>query len=190
MFIRNMLTYGITDPLGLARHDAVVIGQPTTAEMIAQYGFPHIALDFFAVTFKSFWAQFGWMGVLVNDRIYVALFLLCAMALLGFLLYALRILRHRQLLTEAQHWCVALLLLLLVIAIADYIGYNFKFLQFQGRYLFPALISIAFVLVVGLRELIAREYQRIVFALLYVGLLVLDLACLFLFIIPQLRIAN
>ena len=187
MFIRNALTYGITDPLGLARHDAIVIGQPTTAEMIARYGFPHIAFDFFAVTFKSFWAQFGWMGVLVNDRIYVALFLLCAVALLGFAFYALHILRHRELLTDAQHWCIGLLILLLVVAIADYIGYNFKFLQFQGRYLFPALIAIAFFLVIGLRELIAREYQRVVFALLYGAMLVLDLACLFLFIVPQLR---
>lgn len=187
MFIRNALTYGITDPLGLARHDAIVTGQPTTAEMIALYGFPHIAFDFFAVTFKSFWAQFGWMGVLVNDRIYVALFLLCAVALLGFAFYALHILRHRELLTDAQHWCIGLLLLLLVAAIADYIGYNFKFLQFQGRYLFPALIAVTFFLVIGLRELIAREYQRVVFALLYGAMLVLDLACLFLFIVPQLK---
>ena len=187
MFIRNALTYGITDPLGLARHDAIVIGQPTTAEMIARYGFPRIAFDFFAVTFKSFWAQFGWMGVLVNDRIYVALFLLCAVALLGFAFYALHILRHRELLTDAQHWCIGLLLLLLVVAIADYIGYNFKFLQFQGRYLLPALIAVTFFLVIGLRELIAREHQRVVFALLYGAMLVLDLACLFLFIVPQLR---
>lgn len=187
MFIRNALTYSITDPLGIARHDAVVMGQPTTAEMIAQCGLPRIAFDFFAVTFKSFWAQFGWMGVLVNDRIYVALFLLCALALLGFAFYALRIIRHREGLTETQHWCVGLLILLLVVVFADYVAYNFKFLQFQGRYLFPALISIAFVLVSGLRELITREYQREVFVLLYGAMIALDLACLFLFIVPQLK---
>lgn len=190
MFLRGALVYGVTDPLGIARHDAVVIGQPTTVEVIARHGFPRIAFDFFTVTFKSFWAQFGWMGVLVNDRIYVALALLCASALLGFALYALHIIRHRELLTATQHWCVGLLILLLAVAVADYVAYNFKFLQFQGRYLFPALISIAFILVVGLRELIAREYQRIVFVLLYVALLALDFACLFLFIVPQLRIAN
>ncbi len=188
MFVRNMLTYGITDPLGIARHDAIVIGQPTTAEMIAQSGFQRIVFDFFAVTFRSFWAQFGWMGVLVNDRIYVALFLLCAMALLGVTFYALRILRQRDLLTEIQQWCIGLLTVLLVVAVADYVGYNFKFLQLQGRYLFPALISIAFFLVVGLRELMAREYRRSVFAVLYVAFIVLDVVCLFWFIVPQLRV--
>jgi hypothetical protein len=60
-------------------------------------------------------------------------------------------------------------------------------LQFQGRYLFPALIALAFVLVIGWREIIAREYQRVVFVLLYVALLALDLACLFWFIVPQLK---
>ncbi|MCI0477430.1 MAG: glycosyltransferase family 39 protein, partial [Anaerolineales bacterium] len=190
MFLRGALVYGVADPLGIARHDAVVIGQPTTAEVIAQRGLARVAFDFFAVTFKSFWAQFGWMGVLVNDRIYVALALLCAVALLGFTLYASRIIRQRELLTETQRWCVGLLIVLLAVAVADYVAYNFKFLQFQGRYLFPALISIAFVLVIGLREIVAREYRRVVFALLYVALLALDLVCLFWFTVPQLRIAN
>jgi hypothetical protein len=190
MFIRNMFTYGVTDLLGTGRHDAIVIGQPTTAEMISQFGLKHIVFDFLAVTFKSFWALFGWMGVLVDDRIYVMLFILCAIAALGFTFYVIRMIRHRELLTEIQHWCVGLLAALLVVAIIDYIGYNFKFYQLQGRYLFPAMISIAFVLVTGLRELIAREYQRIILAMLYVGFITLDVVCLFWFSVPQLRIAN
>ncbi|MCX7838967.1 MAG: hypothetical protein N2559_05865 [Anaerolineae bacterium] len=190
MFIRGALTYGITDPLGIARHDAVVVGQPTTAEVIAQRGFARVAFDFFAVTFKSFWAQFGWMGVLVSDRIYVALALLCAVAVLGFTFHVSRLIRHPSVLTTTQRACIGLLMVLLVVAFADYVAYNFKFLQFQGRYLFPALISIAFVLVSGLRELIAREYQRIVFALLYAAMVVLDGVCLFWFIVPQLRVAS
>lgn len=190
MFIRNMFTYGVIDLLGTGRHDAIVIGQPTTAEMISQFGLKHIVFDFLAITFKSFWALFGWMGVLVDDRIYVALFILCAIAALGFTFYALRIIRHRELLTEIQHWCVGLLAALLAVAIIDYIGYNFKFYQLQGRYLFPAMISIAFILVTGLRELIAREYQRIILAMLYVGFIALDVVCLFWFIVPQLQIAN
>ena len=190
MFIRNMLTYGVTDPLGLARHNAVVAGQPTTAEIIRQYGLNHILFDYFAVTFKSFWAQFGWMGVLVNDRIYVVLMVLSGAAALGFAFYVWRILRHRDLLTTAQWWSVGLLAVTLLAAVVDYIGYNFEFFQLQGRYLFPAIIPIALFGVIGLRELVAREYYRIVFGLLYPALLALDVASLFLFIVPQLRIAN
>ena len=187
MFIRNVLTYGIADPLGLARHDSIVIGQPTTAEMIRQYGFNPILFDFFAVTFKSFWAQFGWMGVLVNDRIYTALFVLTAVAVFGFALWAIRIVRHRDLLTPAQHWSAGLLILLVAVGVADYVAYNFKFFQLQGRYLFPAIIPIAFFLVLGLREILAKEYARVAFALLYVALVGLDIACLFLYIVPQLK---
>ncbi len=187
MFIRNMLTYGVTDPLGLARHNAVVLGQPTTAEMIARYGLNHILFDYFAVTFKSFWAQFGWMGVLINDRIYVVLEVLSGAAAFGFALYVLRVLRRRDALTAPQWWSIGLLALMLVAAVVDYIGYNFEFFQLQGRYLFPALIPIALFGVIGLRELVAREYHRVVLALLYVALLVLDIASLFLFIVPQLR---
>jgi hypothetical protein len=187
MFARGALIYGITDPLGIARHDAVVVGQPTTVEVLAQRGLARVAFDFFAVTFKSFWAQFGWMGVLVSDRIYVALALLCAVAVLGFAFHVSRLIRHPTALTAMQRACLGLLMLLLAVALVDYVAYNFKFLQFQGRYLFPALISIAFVLVTGLREMITREYQRIVFALLYVGMVTLDWVCLFWFIVPQLR---
>ena len=187
MFIRGMLTYGITDPLGIARHDAIVVGQPTTVEMIAKHGLKNILFDLFVVTFKSFWAQFGWMGVLVNDRIYVALFLLTSIALFGLALYALRVLRRRELLTAAQWTCIGLLAMMTIAAMADYILYNCKFLQLQGRYLFPALIPIALFGVLGLREIVAREYHRIVFALLYVALVALDAVCLFWFIVPQLR---
>ncbi len=188
--IRGALTYGLTDPLGVARHDAIVVGQPTTAEMINQYGLNHILYDYFAVSFKSFWAQFGWMGVLVNDRIYVVLMVVVAAAVLGLALWSLRIVRHREMLAETQHWCIGLFIALLVVAFVDYLAYNFKFFQLQGRYLFPAIMPIMFFLVTGLREVIAREYERIFFAILYVGMIALDLASLFLYIVPQLRIAN
>ncbi len=190
MFIRNMLTYGVTDFLGLARHNAVVLGQPTTAEMIAQYGLNHILFDYFAVTFKSFWAQFGWMGVLVNDRIYVVLMVLSGAAAFGFALFAWRVLRRRDALAATQWWGMGLLAVTLVASVADYIGYNFEFFQLQGRYLFPAIIPIALFGVIGLREILAREYHRVFFVLLYLALLALDVASLFLFIVPQLRITN
>jgi hypothetical protein len=188
MFIRNMLTYGITDPLGSARHDLVVLGQPTTAEMIAQYGLNHILFDVFAVTFKSFWAQFGWMGVLVNDRIYVLLLAFSGVAAVGAVVYAIRILRRRDLLAPVQWWGLVLLAVLLVTGVVDYLGYNLKFFQLQGRYLFTALIPITLFGVLGWHEILAKEYVRPVFVLLYVGLVGLDIVSLFLYIVPQLRV--
>jgi len=187
MFARNLLIYGITDPLGIARHDSVVIGQPTTAEMIARFGLNKIVSDFFVVTFKSFWAQFGWMGVPVHERIYIALAALTVIAILGHIFYAIRILRQRDLLSPAQWWCAILLSAMIGVAVADYVLYNFKFLQFQGRYLFPALVPLALFLAIGLRELIPNVFRKIIFALLYIALVALDVVCLFWFIVPQLK---
>ena len=188
MFVRNMLTYGVTDPLGLARHNAVVAGQPTTLEMIRSYGMRHILFDFVVVTFKSFWAQFGWMGVLVNDRIYVVLAVLSAAAAFGLVLYLIRLRRAPAALPPPERWSLVLFGLVVLTALVDLVGYNVEFYQLQGRYLFPALIPLAVFGVLGLRELLAREYARLVFALIYAGMVALDAACLFLFIVPQLRI--
>jgi hypothetical protein len=211
MFARNLLIYGITDPLGIARHDAVVIGQPTTAEMIARFGLSKIVSDFFIVTFKSFWAQFGWMGVLVHERIYLALLILSGVAVVGIVKLEVgrwkleigsgsraftrllvwinnplkRRIQHPT--SNIQYLALTLCALLLIAAVADYILYNFKFLQFQGRYLFPALIPIALFAILGLRELIPNLFRKIIFALLYIALVALDVICLFWFIVPQLK---
>ncbi len=186
MFLRNVLTYGIMDPLVVTRHEGVVVGQPTTAEMIAQLGAQRVIQNFATITFRSFWAQFGWMGVLVDERIYLALFALTAIALMGLALYGYRVVQGRAGLDVVQRWCLGVMALLVVTAIVDYLGYNGKFFQAQGRYLFPAIIPIALFLVIGLREILAKEHARLLFALLYVLMVGLDIAALFLYIVPQL----
>ena len=186
-FIRNAVTYGPTDLLGWARHDAVVVGQPTTAEWVARYGLSHIVADFFIITFKSFWALFGWMGVLVNDRIYVGLFVPVSVALLGLVLSSWRVVRERKTLASEPGRGIVLLALLLGVILAEHVWYNLKFVQPQGRYLFPALIPIAAFLAMGLQELVVERYRRVVFVLLYLALLTLDYISLAWFIVPQLK---
>jgi hypothetical protein len=191
-FVRNAMVYGPTDLLGWVRHDAVVVGQPTTAECVARYGLKDVVADFFIVTFKSFWAQFGWMGVLVNDRIYVGLFGLTGVALAGLALWVAKVGRERGDTPQAprfsaQWWNLGLLALVLVTVLAEHAAYNLKFVQPQGRYLFPALIPIAAFFIIGLRELLNREHERVVFGALYLALLALDWMALFWFIVPQLK---
>ncbi len=186
MFLRNILTYGITDPLVAAQHESVVVGQPTTGEMIARLGVTPAVREFLTTTLRSFWGQFGWMGVLMDDRIYLALFALTAVALLGAALYARRIVQDRAALEVTARWCLGVMALLLLTAVADYVGYNGKFWQPQGRYLFPALVPIALCFVLGLRELLSPDHARLLFALLYLLMVGLDIAALFLYIVPQL----
>lgn len=185
-FTRNAMTYGANDILGWARHDLVVAGQPTTAQFIAQYGLKNVLFDFFAISFKSFWAQFGWMGVLVNDRIYVLLFLLSAGATLGALLWVVRLVREREKFSIETRWTWVLLGILLTAACAAHVYYNLKFVQPQGRYLFPGLVAIAGFWAAGLHEILNARYARLLFGLLYLVMLGLDYIALAWYIVPQL----
>lgn len=59
---RNVSVYGPLDVIAKEAHDAVVVGQPRTAEWIAQYGLGGTVGRFLRTTFNSFWGQFGWMA--------------------------------------------------------------------------------------------------------------------------------
>ncbi len=203
-FLRNLLTYGDLDLFGWQRHDSIVIGQPTTAQWISQYGLSKVIQDFFTTSFHSFWAQFGWMGILVDSRLYTLLAIVSILVGLGFVLFLARIARDPKRLTSFQWWALGLLLLILVVVTAEHISYNFKFVQHQGRYLFPALVPIGLAFALGLREwvntfvrLITRlplpegfaallnpVTHGLVFSLFYSGFLLLDLVCLYWFIVP------
>ena len=203
-FLRNVLVYGGLDFLGWQRHDSIVIGQPTTAEWISRYGRSKVIHDFFVTSFHSFWAQFGWMGILVDSRLYALLGVICILVAVGFLLFLARLGRARQSLTSFQYWALGLLLLVFVLITAEHISYNLKFVQHQGRYLFPALVPIGLAFALGLREwvdIIVRPVSHLrslqpyagalpnvgkclAFSVFYAGFLSLDLICLYRFIVP------
>jgi hypothetical protein len=204
-FVRNVLTYGNLDLFGWQRHDSVVVGQPTTAQWISEHGLFKTIRDFFIVSFRSFWAQFGWMGILIDSRLYALLGLVSVVVGVGFILFLLRAIRHRQAMTRFQRWALILLLLVFVVVTAEHMLYNVKFVQHQGRYLFPALVPFGLAFALGLREwtsictrLISHlplperlavplpdVLKGIAFGLSYVGFLVLDVVCLYLFIVPH-----
>ncbi len=172
-FVRNVSVYGGLDILGWTRHDAIVVGQPRTAEWLAQYGAARLARDFLLTTFHSFWAQFGWMGVLVDQRLYLLLALLCAIVGVGFLVYLVRVIRQRDILSAYQKAALGLLVLSAFLTLLSYLWYNTKFVQHQGRYLFPALVPLGLFFVLGLREILSRERAKIVAILALAGLLLL-----------------
>ncbi len=206
-FMRNVLTYGDLDLFAWHRHDSIVVGQPTTVGWITQHGLARTVQDFFLVSFRSFWAQFGWMGVLIDSRLYLLLAVVSVVVVVGFVLWLIRIARHPALLDRFRRWALLLLLLVFLLVAAALVSYNFKFVQHQGRYLFPALVPIGLGFALGLSEwvfLVARVMgrlplprrahaallsvlQSVTFLLLCLGFALLDLGCLYLFIVPQLR---
>jgi 4-amino-4-deoxy-L-arabinose transferase-like glycosyltransferase len=168
-WLRNITLYGGLDFLGLGRHEQVVAGQLRTAEFVAQHGAVRLVRDFGLTTFRSFWGQFGWMGVLLDERIYQALALLSALALVGFVLWAIHAGQRRREFTAWQWAAGGLLLLLGLLTLASYLWYNTSFLQHQGRYLFRALVPAGLAVALGWRESLRREQALPLAALLVAG---------------------
>jgi len=92
---------------------------------------------------------------------------------------------------EERREAALLLALTLGLAVALYLYYNLLFVQFQGRYLYPALPVIALGAALGLRQwgLWARAHDLGLWlmCLAPIGLMaVLDVVALYRFVIPQL----
>ncbi len=155
---RNVLLYGPNDPLGLLRHDQVVAGQLTTFQYIAEHGSMALARAFLLTTFRSFWGQFGWMGVVLPERIYLVFGIISILVLVGAISAAIRVLRARCAATLPWRG-LALCALWMLITALGYLWWNTKYLQHQGRYLFPALIPIGCTFALGLREIMTRPQK-------------------------------
>jgi 4-amino-4-deoxy-L-arabinose transferase-like glycosyltransferase len=184
-FIRNGLTYGWLDPLGLARHDQVVVGQMRTSEYLALEGWAAYWERAWNFTFQSFWGQFGWMAVVLPTRLYQALLLFSVLLGSGFAWWLFD--RRRPRLTPTQRTGLTLFLVTAALTMLQYVGYNLTFVQHQGRYLFYALIPIGTAATLGLGALASLFPERMrawAMAAPFAGLAVLDVYCLFKFIIP------
>ncbi len=194
-WLRNISVYGFPDMLGLAAHDRVVADQPRTADTISEQGGGVYLAQMLGTTFNSFWGQFGWMALpldqVLGGWIYRGFGLLTLAGVSGALLANVRRGsagdgRPRP---ATDGWIV--LLATLLIALLQFGYYNLEFQQWQGRYLFPALIPIAIVLVGGVdwwrARLLSRwEAARWLMPLALSGLFVLDLYLLARVIVPGL----
>lgn len=178
---RNIALYGPLDPLGLARHDAVVAGQPLTGA----FGLTTLR-TLVAVGFQSFWGQFGWMGVLMDGWVYGLLWAGTLLALLGLIAFVVDLRRGRVPIDRAGWRGLALLGVLGLLLVAGFLWYNLRYLQPQGRYLFAAMPAIALALALGLRWVFSERWGLLPLGAVYGGLAVLDLYALWRYILPQL----
>jgi len=165
---RNMAQYGGLDLLGLERHNLVVAGQLRTAEFLAANGAARWLGDLGLTTFRSFWGQFGWMGVPIDARLYQALAVWSGGALAGLVAWAVDTWRQARKGRRPARWQAAgggLLALLALFSLTSYLWYNTQFVQFQGRYLFTALAPISLAAAVGWHEALRRERAWLLAAL-------------------------
>ncbi|MBK8931793.1 MAG: DUF2142 domain-containing protein [Chloroflexi bacterium] len=183
---RNMVVYGGQDVLGKAAHDSVVVGQPRTAEWVADMGRTAVYRAFISTTFNSFWGQFGWMTTPMDGRLYRLLWVFTAVWVVG-LIVALVIWWDRK---RPSVLAVVILLVTFLLSLAVHVAYNVTFVQHQGRYLFPALLPIGVGVSVGLGVWVrpfVRRWPPLRYALpLGLGLAMVGLAvwALFRVIVP------
>lgn len=156
---RNAAVYGGLDVLGRETHNEVVVGQPQTAEWVAQFGALETARRFVVTTFNSFWGQFGWMAAPLPGWAYALLLLLSVVAAGGLLVAFARRWRSGTRPKAPPRLSLLVLFMTFALTLALHIGYNLTFVQHQGRYLFPALVPIALGVAVGL-EAWLRPFMR------------------------------
>lgn len=154
-WLRNMQLYGGFDVLGLSRHNDIVIGQPTTAEWVAKKGLGGWLSELFQVTFQSYWAQFGWMSIVIDRRFYLVFL---AFTLISTALFFVWWAQRRQLPHHSPRTALGLTLLaaLGAMTVAAFVWYNLQFVQFQGRYLYTALIPLAVAFALGWHHAVRR----------------------------------
>ena len=96
-------------------------------------------------TFQSYWGQFGWMAYPMQPRIYQVLRILVFVLMLGAVVGGGRLSRS----TRWQREYFILWGITIILVTSQFGLYNTSFVQFQGRYLYPALIPFAFLLAYG-----------------------------------------
>ena len=188
LWVRNIATYGGLDFLGLQRHNVVVIGQPTTAALIAKLGLGGALGKLLRVTFQSFWGQFGWMSITLSDRFYLGFLAFTLISAGLFMLWWLRT-QSTKTHTPEQNKALTLLACLAAMTAMAFAWYNLQFEQHQGRYLYPALISIATAISLGW-HFVARKiavlhnWLWLIFTLVFAAL---DVYLLLRVILPQMK---
>jgi len=153
-------------------------------------------LQYAEYIFKSFWAFFGWLTVELDPAWYGFPLAICLASLVGLFLLGFRITKGLAPFASWQKAVIllyvlsAFLILLLTIStfliyeVEESFGWWAKGHMPQGRYLFSAIIPIATILMLGIREILPSRYRLQLLILCLTGFFLFDLLCLLKYIIP------
>ena len=145
-------------------------GDEPTGAVLTRYGLYSL------LTFAGFWGNFGWLQRPLPVWVYALLAAICLLAAAGLI----RLLRRPRRETPRVLRIVVLSWLLAVVLITGqaFLPMLGRPWQPQGRYLFPALLPIAGLLVAGLDAWVNFDRHPQRWILLLGGLVVFDIVCL------------
>lgn len=166
--VRNHTLYG--DPLALSVFNQAFSHTAKPEYFLVERGLPlwqYVGLVA-AWTFASFWGVFGHMQAFMPAWIYVALagVTIVTVARSG-----------RGLLSAIPREILVVLGTVLALVLASFVRFNLDYFQAQGRYLYPAIIPIALVFVLGTERLL-RGNLHLAVTVINGGMLLLSIAAL------------
>lgn len=159
------------------------------ARIISPAAFPLYA-GYVKKTFLTTWGHFGWVNITLGVQAYWGFAALSVASLVGLVLFAVRDFRR---LLMWQRATLIVYALSVVIAFVFVIALQVRFWDIgmagdpQGRYLFPVLIPLAALFLLGLRAFFPRTRHMVWFGIVTGAMLLYNVIALVWFIIPFYR---
>lgn len=158
-FIRNYILYG--EPLGWAAMSELWSGLQYKNIFNQE-----LFITWWKTIYKSFFGIFGKLNILLPIYVYLFYSILTVVSIFGWFQASIR-----KKYSTVQRNTVLILLFGFFITLFGVFYNSTKFYQPQGRYLFPALISIAIIIVPGLFFLIEKKYKLLLSTIVVIILL-------------------
>jgi 4-amino-4-deoxy-L-arabinose transferase-like glycosyltransferase len=162
-FVRNGILYGEILPLrAFSSEFAGTLQAGVLAARLGGWGSYFLLMG--QGIFQSFWAVYGRQEDLavgnprfLPDQIYLILAVVCIMSVAGLLRMHFR---RKAEFTETQIYAIWILFTTLGLVAASFVAFILKYVQMQGRYLYPAMLPICVLLSLGWLAVFPPRYQK------------------------------
>lgn len=159
------------------------------AQAFSPRTFP-LYLHFLRTLFESFWGRFGWMSIPLPPFWYRIIALITLIALGGLIAFWVKMAKKPWLFSRQERSAMFILILATVSALVVVMLGMIRVRTIvpealpQGRYLFPVIIPLAFLFMLGLREAVPQRLRPAFLLVILNTFFFFDLVCLFYYLVP------
>jgi len=130
--------------------------------------------------FKTFWYYSGWLRFGYLPDVYSILTAICLLSFIGLLKYLYHIISRKNYKKSVD---LPSFLILIAAGLPIILGTIIRCIPIhyspQGRYIFPAICALAFLFVLGLKEIVPKKFENWVPVVIIVGFIVLNIYTIF-----------